>query len=162
MLAALALVAIVPAAAAQTPAPLTADANREQNLTAYTQLLRTDIRAQKAAVIAEVMQFTPEENDKFWPLYREYEAELAKANDDRIALINEYSTKHATLSDADADRLARRALELEAQRQALKTRYYDRVQKGLSAKTAARFIQVEGQILLLLDLQIAASLPIVE
>jgi hypothetical protein len=30
------------------------------------------------------------------------------------------------------------------------------------AKTAARFLQVEHQILLLLDLQIAASLPIVE
>jgi hypothetical protein len=32
----------------------------------------------------------------------------------------------------------------------------------LPAVTAARFLQVENQILLLLDLQIAASLPIVK
>jgi hypothetical protein len=32
----------------------------------------------------------------------------------------------------------------------------------LSPKTAARFLQVENQILLLLDLQIAASLPLVQ
>lgn len=162
-LALLALLTILPTvAAAQTPAPLSADATRDLNLSAYTQLLRSDIRAQKSAVISEVMQFTPAEGEVFWPIYREYEAELAKANDDRIALISEYTSKYSTLTDEVADRLARRALELETQRQALKVRYYDRLQKALSAKTAARFIQVENQILLLLDLQIAASLPIVE
>ncbi len=38
-------------------------------------------------------------------------------------------------------------------------RYYERFKSVLPAKTAARFLQVEHQILLLMDLQIAASLP---
>ena len=135
---------------------------RDTNLRAYTELLRSDIRSQKIAIITEVMQFTEQEDAKFWPVYREYEADLAKINDDRIALIAEYAETYEALNDATADRLALKALDVEGRRHALKTRYYDRFKSALSPKTAARFLQVENQILLLVDLQIAASLPIVE
>ena len=124
--------------------------------------IEADLRAEHVEVITEVMEFTEEEDAKFWPIYREYEAELARINDDRIALIKEYADNYATLTDATADRLATRALELEAQRQAVKASCYNRLKTVLSPRTAAKFLQVENQILLLLDLQIAASLPVVE
>jgi hypothetical protein len=136
------------------------DDTRELNLRAYGELLRSDIRAQKVAVITEVMQFTDAEDQKFWPIYREYEAELAKLNDDRVALIKDYAMNYDNLTDASADKLALGALDLESRRHALKVKYYDRYKSALPAKTAARYLQVENQILLLLDLQIAASLPI--
>jgi hypothetical protein len=44
----------------------------------------------------------------------------------------------------------------------VKAKYYEKFKTALSAKTAARFLQVENQILLILDLQIAASLPIAQ
>ena len=144
------------------PAPTAPNNTRETNLRAYTELLRSDLRSQKVAIITDVMQFTEAEDAKFWPVYREYEAELAKVNDDRIALIKEYAGSYEKMTDAIADRLAHGALDLEARRQALKVKYYDRFKAALSAKTAARFLQVENQILLILDLQIAASLPIVQ
>ena len=56
--------------------------------------------------------------------------------------------------------MASRALALEAQRQALKGKYYEKVKTALSARTAMRFLQVEHQLLLLIDLQIAAALPV--
>ena len=108
------------------------------------------------------MQFTEGEDAKFWPVYKEYEAELTTINNDRLALIKDYAGNYETLSDQVADRLARRALDLEARRTALKLKYYDRLASILNPRTAARFLQVEQQILLLLDLQIAASLPIVQ
>jgi hypothetical protein len=113
-------------------------------------------------LITEVMQFTDAEDAKFWPVYREYETELAKINDDRITLIREYAVSYDKMTDTIADRLAHGALDLESRRTALKAKYYDRFKSALSARTAARFLQVENQILLLLDLQIAASLPIVQ
>lgn len=149
-------------AAAQAASPGAANATRETNLRAYGELLRSDLRSQKVAIITEVMQFSEADDAKFWPVYREYEAELAKVNDDRIALIREYASSYDKMTDAIADRLAHGALDLEARRQALKVKYYDRFKAVLSARTAARFLQVENQILLLLDLQIAASLPIVQ
>jgi 1-aminocyclopropane-1-carboxylate deaminase/D-cysteine desulfhydrase-like pyridoxal-dependent ACC family enzyme len=161
---AVALAACAQSASAQgakVPAKALAnDDTREVNMRAYTELLRSDLRAQKVAIITEVMQFTEAEDTKFWPVYREYEAELAKINDDRMALIKDYADNYAALTDVVADKLARRALDLEARRHALRTTYYDRIKLAVSPKTAARFMQVEHQILLLLDLQIAASLPL--
>ena len=147
-------------ALAQSAKAAAADDTRDTNLRAYAELLRSDLRSQKAAIITEVMAFTEAEDAKFWPVYREYETELAKINDDRLALIKEYAGSSDTMTDAVADRMARGALDLEGRRHALKVSYYDRFKAVLPAKTAARFLQVENQILLLLDLQIAASLPI--
>jgi hypothetical protein len=162
----LALLASAQFSAAQPARPMSAtlpseDATRDTNLSAYVELLRSDLRSQKIAIITEMMQFTEAEDAKFWPVYREYETELAKINDDRIALIKEYADGYETLTDDAIDRLATRVLELDGRRNALATKNYERLKSVLPPKTAARFLQVERQILLILDLQIAASLPIV-
>jgi len=130
------------------------------NLAAYAELLRSDVRAQKIAILTEVMGFTEAEDAAFWPIYREYDLEMAKLGDQRTALIADYAREYATLTDATADRLASRALELEASRQAMKAKYYEKVKTALSPRTAMRFLQVEQQLLLLIDLQISAALPI--
>lgn len=136
------------------------DQTKSLNLAAYAELLRSDVRAQKTAILTEVMGFTEAEDAKFWPIYREYDLEMAKLGDQRLSLIADYAKEYATLTDEGADRLAKRALELEAGRQAVKGKYYERVKTALSPRTAMRFLQVEHQLLLLIDLQIAAALPI--
>src|SRR5215212_2127032 len=140
----------------------TLDATRDTNLRAYVELLRSDLRTQKTAIIAEVMALGEDEDAKFWPIYREYETQLAKLNDERIKGIKEYADNFDSVTDDLADRLIQAALSLEGRRNALKLDVYNKLKTALSAKTAARFVQVENQILLLLDLQIASSLPIVQ
>jgi hypothetical protein len=130
------------------------------NLSAYAELLRSDVRAQKIAIITEVMGFTEKEDAVFWPIYREYDVESASLGNERIALIAEYAAAYDTLTDDVADRLAASALDLEAKRQAVKRKYYERIKTALSPRLAMRFLQVEHQLLLLIDLQIAAALPI--
>jgi hypothetical protein len=158
----LALLAVSSSASAQGSKPAAATEAREANLRAYVELLRSDLRFEKVAIITEMMQFTEAEDEKFWPVYREYEAALSQVNDDRLALIKDYAAAYENITDEVADRLARGALDLEARRHALKVQYYDRFKSVLSPKTAAKFLQVENQILLILDLQIASSLPIVQ
>ena len=142
---------------AVTPAETT-----DVNLRAYVELLRADVRAQKVAFITELMEFTDAEDKAFWPIYREYDVELSKINDERVTGIEEYARNYEKVSDALADKLATKALELESRRTALKEKYYGRFKSALSPKTAARFLQVENQLLMIIDLQIAASLPIVK
>jgi hypothetical protein len=161
-MATLALLALSPAAWAQGTKPAPANDAREANLRAYVELLRSDVRFERVAIITEMMQFTEAEDEKFWPVYREYETALSKLNDDRLALIKEYAAAYQNITDEVADRLARGALDLEGRRHSLKVQYYDRFKSVLSPKTAARFLQVENQILLIIDLQIAASLPVVQ
>lgn len=149
------------AAHAQTSAPQEAN-TRALNLNAYAELLRSDVRAQKIAILTAVMEFTEAEDAAFWPLYREYDAEMAKLGDERVALVAEYARHYSKLSDAVADSLATRALDLEARRQAAKRKVHERVKTVLSPSKALRFLQVEHQLLLLIDLQISAALPVVD
>lgn len=149
-------------AAAQGAGSDTAADTREINLRAYVELLRSDVRSQKVAILSEMMDFTEREDAAFWPIYREYDVELSSLNDERVTLIQEYARQYAQMTDAAADKIARGALALESRRQALKQKYYDRLALALSAKTAARFLQVENQLLMIIDLQIASSLPVVK
>lgn len=135
---------------------------RDANLTAYVELLRSDVRAQKAAILTELMEFTDTEDAAFWPIYREYDLELSKLNDERIGMIKEYAANYGAVSDALADSLARRAIDIDRRRTGLLEKYYDRVKESLSPRVAVRFLQVEHQMLLLIDLQIAAALPVVQ
>ena len=150
-----------PAAKSQAPAaPDSEQQTKALNLSAYAELLRSDVRAQKVAIITEVMGFNDKEDEAFWPIYREYDLEMAKLGDERVALIADYAKNYANVTDEVADRLASKALELESRRQELKGQVYQKVKQALSPLTAARFLQVEHQLLLLIDLQIASSLPV--
>ena len=142
--------------------PAATPTNREQNLKAYVELLRSDLRTQKVAVISQVMNFTDAEDQAFWPIYRQYETELARLNDERIQGIETYAKNFTNLSDSVANDLMTKALDLEARRTALKQKFFTQLKGAMSPKTAARALQVENQILLLLDLQVASSLPVAE
>lgn len=155
------LAAPLSAAGQQTTAPQSARSDaRQRNLQAYVELLRSDLRTAKIAIITEVVHFTDAEDEVFWPIYREYEFELSKQTDDRLRLIDTYAQVYARLTDAAADDLVVRMLDLESRRTALKQSYYQKLKAVLPARTAARVLQVENQIQLLVDLQIAASLPV--
>ena len=155
-----ALMAAAPAAHAQAPRPGTDPQSQTKNLAAYAELLRSDVRAEKIAIITEVMEFSDEEAGKFWPIYRDYDNEMTKLGDERVSLIAEYAKNYDTLTDDAADKLAAKAIDLDGRRRAALATCYDTTKKALGAKTALRFLQVEHQLLLLIDLQIASSLPI--
>ena len=121
---------------------------------AYIELLKSDMRTQKIAVITEAMQFTDKGASAFWPIHREYENELSRIIDDRIELIKDYGQNYDNLTNEKAKELARQVFALEKRRTKLKKKYFKKFEKALSAITAAKFIQVENQINLLIDLQI--------
>ena len=136
--------------------------SQEPNIRAYVELLRVDVRTKKAAIFTEIMQFNDQQAAKFWPIYYEYDKELQKLNDQKLAGIQEYAKNYGNMTDEKADELAMLALELENKRNDLKKTFYEKVREQLGGIIAARFLQIENQLLMVIDLQIAASLPIVE
>jgi hypothetical protein len=132
-----------------------------RNTQAYIELLRSNVRQQKAEMMGAVMQLSAADAAKFWPIYNEYTTELNKLNDLRAANIQEYARTYGQMTDEKADELIQNGLKYRKQRAELLAKYYDRVKQELGASTAARFVQVEDQLLLIIDLQIDSSLPIV-
>ena len=135
---------------------------REQNFRAYVTLLRADIKAERKDIINAIMQFSDTDAAKFWPIFRQYDAELTTIGDSRMQLIVDYARNYENLTNEQADALMSKAFELEAQRAALKKKYFDKMKTTLSATQAAKFFLVENQIQHIVDLQISAGLPVVQ
>lgn len=139
----------------------TSDA-QAKNLDAYIELMRKDVRQQKAEIMGSVMVLSADDATKFWPIYSEYDKELTKLNDKRAENIKEYARTYDQMTDAKADELIQTALAYQKDRGELLAKTYDKVKQALGAITAARFVQVEHQLLLLIDLQIISALPVAE
>ena len=135
--------------------------SHSQNIQAYITLLRSNVRQQKAEMMGEVMQLSAADAAKFWPIYEKYDEELAKLNDQRVANIQEYAKSYDQMTDQKADELIQKAMSYRKQRSELLAKYYGQVKGALGGITAARFVQVEDQLLLIIDLQIDSSLPVV-
>ena len=146
----------------QAQVPPTAEETKEANLKTYVNLLRKDLKRDKVAILTELMELNPEQAAKFWPVYNEYDKGLTKLADERIALIRMYAENYGSLTDQKVTHIATGLLELEGRRNQLKKQYFQRMSQAVSPKLAARFLQIENQIEEIIDLQIAASLPIVE
>lgn len=139
--------------------PLT-DAQKK-NIQEYVELMRTNVRDQKAEIMGSVMLLNIDDAAKFWPIYSEYDAELTKVNNLRVHNITEYAENYSQMTDQKADELIQSTFDYQKQRAEVLAKYYARVKEALGAVTAARFLMVEHQLLLIIDLQIASSLPIV-
>lgn len=129
---------------------------------AYAELMREDIKTQKVAIMTEAMQLGGEQADVFWPIYREYTSELDKLVDRRIALIKDYAANFTTMTDEKAKEIADASFRLQEDRLKLQKQYYKQVEKELGGVIAARFIQTERIINDMMNLQIAAELPLIQ
>ena len=144
----------------QTAASPEADA-QQKNMQEYIALLRSDVRQRKAEIMGAVMLLSAQDATKFWPIYTDYDAQLTKLNDQRVENIKEYARTYDQMTDEKADELIQKSMAYQKQRAELLAQTYDKVKQTLGAVTAARFAQVEHQLLLIIDLQIASSLPVV-
>jgi hypothetical protein len=134
---------------------------QKKNVQSYIDLLHRDVRQQKAEIMGVMMLLSAADAAKFWPIYSDYDVALAKLNDQRLENIKEYAHNYNDLTDEEADRLIEKSVSFQKERADLLAATYEKVKQALGGVTAARFAQIEQQLLLIIDLQIDSSLPIV-
>ena len=125
-------------------------------------LLRQDLRSQKKQIIALNMQLTTDEATKFWPVYDQYTAEMTKINDAKYAAIKEYADNYATLTDDRAISLAKQVLGVDKSLSELRTKYIPIFNKVISGKKTGLFMQLDRRLTMLIDLQLAQAIPMVQ
>jgi hypothetical protein len=135
--------------------------NEDMNIRAYIELLRTDLRKSKTQVMGDVMQLDADQAAKFWPVYKEFDTAYTALGDQIAALVKNYAEHYDAMTAEVADQLAQKALSIEDERNELKKKYYARMKESLDAITAARFLQIENQLERIVDLQLAAQLPVI-
>lgn len=131
-----------------------------QDTDSYIEVLKSEIKTDKKAIITETMGFTEQESQAFWPIYNEFEHELSKLSDKRISNIKDFATNYDSLSDKKADELLMNSFSYLEDRLNLNKKYYKKFAEALTPTVAAKYMQLENQIQLILDLSIAANLPL--
>jgi hypothetical protein len=137
------------------------ESGQEMNIREYIELLRTDVKKQKTQIMSDVMQLDASQAAAFWPIYKEFETSNTGIGDQILELVKSYAANYSSMTPDVADQLATKLLGIEQQRNVLKRTYYGKFKMALDPITAARFLQVENQLEDLIDLQIAARLPVI-
>jgi hypothetical protein len=138
-----------------------ADAKSDAELDAAIALVRSDLRADHKKILWKALELTPTQSAAFEPVYAKYETELGEIYDQRIQVIKDYAASMNNMSDAKAKELAERTLKLDEDVLKLKRKYFREFAKVVPARVAARFVQVENQLLRLIDLKIGLELPLI-
>lgn len=130
--------------------------------TDVVELLRSDLRTDKVAILTKALAMDEATSATFWPIYREYEAELSTIGDARIANIKDYAANYESMTDEKTKELVKTSFSLHEQRTKLVKKYYGKFEKATSVRLAARWAQTEMALNSIIDAQIAAELPLIK
>jgi hypothetical protein len=134
----------------------------QESIESTIELIRSDLKTQKKALIEKVMNFTEKEANQFWPFYREYSLELSKIGDQRLAVLKDFAANYDKIDDKKAEELVKKSGDLQKARTDLMAKYYKKAGKFLGMKRAAQWIQAENQIMMLVDAKMASETPLLK
>lgn len=129
-----------------------------------TELTRAALQSDRKAIVNQYMDLTPEENQVFWPLYKEYRSEAAKIDDRLAKIILDYgaSYKKQNVTDEQAEQMLSDYLILEQERLDLKESYVPKFQQILPPIKVTRYFQLENKLDAVIDYDLAGNIPLVE
>jgi hypothetical protein len=127
----------------------------------FVDLLRKDVRSEKKQIIAENMELSDAEAEKFWPIYDHYATELAKIYDVKIALLKDYADNYNDMTGEQAENYIRKRAEVEQSIMQLRVKYMPAFRKVLSGRETALFYQLDWRLGLAIDVQLI-QVPLID
>ena len=103
------------------------------------------IKNKRKIFIEEIMELTPQEKEKFWPIYDEFESELSKIRIKRIELELKFIRNHENLSNAEALAMLKQRWRLDSDELKLKQAYVDKFKQVFPGRKVLRFFQAENK-----------------
>jgi hypothetical protein len=130
--------------------------------TSYLEILKSDINTQRRALITAAMDFSEEDAQKFWPIYKEYELEYDKLMDQEIELIKSYAESYENMGEEVANQIAKKSFAIEKEQLSLSEKYFNKFAKELKVRQAVKLQMVLNRIELMINLQKASTIPVLE
>ena len=128
------------------------------------QILRDKIKADKKLLVAANMELTEKEAKAFWPVYDQYQKDLAAINQRIGKLIESYAADYQanTMTDEAAKKLIAEFVAIEKAEAGLKESSVPKLSKVLPPKKVARYLQIENKIRALVKYELAREIPLVQ
>jgi hypothetical protein len=125
------------------------------------QMLRSEVGQDRRDVVKAAMLLTASESKTFWPLYDEYRAAMHQQGDRRVKLITDFIANRDGMSEDQAEQLVKEALDIEKEKTSIKEKHFKKMSKVLSARTTARFFQIDAKMDAIVDAALAARIPLI-
>jgi Spy/CpxP family protein refolding chaperone len=125
-------------------------------------LFRKDVRSLRKQIIAANLDLTDAEAQQFWPIYDRYAAEMRKLFDRKFEVLNAYAANYDAITDEQADTYIQGRAAVEESILQLRLKYIPIFRKVLSGKTAALFTQIDWRLGLVIELQLASQVPLIQ
>lgn len=126
------------------------------------ELLKKDLNKEKRSLLAEAMDIKEENKTVFWEIYGEYETASNVLIDRRAGNIQRFADNYDNLTEEIANEIASSYLDGKTQQLKIQKSTYKKMKKAIGAVQAARFTQIMHQVQLLIDVQIASEVPLIE
>ena len=78
--------------------------DHEPTIDSTIAVVRANMQADRTTLITAGMNFNDKDGAAFWPIYKQYQYERSRLDDDRVAVIKEYTQKYPNVTDAQAKR----------------------------------------------------------
>jgi hypothetical protein len=127
------------------------------------QILLDKIKADKKLLVAKNMDLTESEAQAFWPVYDQYQQQLANFNQRIGKLIESYAAAYRTnsMTDEAAKNLIAEFVAIEKGEAAMKAFFVPKLNQVLPPKKVARYFQIENKIRTAIKYELAGDIPLV-
>ena len=102
-------------------------------------------RSMKIAYFTDNLDFTPEEAEKFWPLYNKYEKDERELRRMHHTMVEEFSEQPDELSVQEVQKILDRHILIMEQEMQLEIKFYNELQEVLPAKKVMKFYITENE-----------------
>lgn len=140
------------AAPAAAPAP-----TQEQ----VVQQFRQDLLAKRADVMAKGLTLTADQAAKFWPMFKEFQAEQDAIVDGQVKATQKFADHFASLTDADALEYVDALLTRDKMMTDLRVKWLAKFQTAVPARVAARAIQIDRRLSQVMQVQASSQIPLI-
>jgi hypothetical protein len=130
---------------------------QEGDIKIFQQLFGTE----KAAMVKQYMNLTPQQDSLFWKVYDAYEAQRLELGKRRIRLVENYANSIMSLSADKATEMVNEANAIDVEFKKLQKTYYKKMSKTIGEVKAAQFYQFEGYLNNVINLSIQENIPFV-
>ncbi len=127
-------IAVVPSATAQPPDDGQPEIPEER---------LQEIKAQKSAYLTRKMNLTPEEAQRFWPLYNQYDEELQTTRREHMKYVRGMRQKEGELTEKEANEMLDRQLAMHEKDLQIRRKWDPQLRKAIGAQKMVQLLKAE-------------------
>lgn len=126
------------------------------------EVMRSQIATKRQALVAENLDLTEAESEKFWPVYRDFQYDRAPLIDRRLENIKAFRDNYETMTDEQARAIVDAVVSYEEDMLKLTRKFIREFRKVLPERKVMRYLQIERKLDAVIDFDLARVIPLTE